>query len=91
MDKTPQGCLKFDVKIVLFIAFFFFRRSSKKSKAMVNDELVELYHSATHETHHISPNNPTCIQYSETAVGFESKKRKAIYRIRNRVNIICAL
>ena len=29
MDKTPQGCLKFDVTIVLFIAFFFFRRPSK--------------------------------------------------------------
>jgi len=76
MDKMPKGCLTFDVTIVLYIAFFFLRRSSKHSKAMVNDKLGEFYQSVTHETHHISSSNPTCVQYSETAVGFVRIKEK---------------
>ena len=87
----PEGCLTFDATIVLNIAFSSFRRSSKNSKAMVNDKLGEFCHSVTHETHHIPSNNPTCVQYSETAVGFVRKKKKAIYRIRHHVNIICVL
>ena len=72
----PEGCLTFDATIVLNIAFSSFRRSSKNSKAMVNDKLGELCHSVTHETHHIPSNNPTCVQYSETAVSFIKKREK---------------
>ena len=71
-----EGCLTFDVTTVLYIAFFLFRRSSKNLWAMVNDKLGEFYHSVTHETHHISSNNPTCVQYSETAVGVVKKREK---------------
>ena len=87
----PEGCLTFDVTIVLYIAFFFFDDANKFlrqwSTIGLESFIIMLLMKLTifHQKFLHAFNTP------KLPLVLCQKKRKAIYRIRNHVNIICAL